>query len=1041
MNSIKADLLPLTKSQTALWLTDKLNEGLPVNNDAYIFHIKGNLQKDVFEIAFNKLVEVSDALRIVFEEKDNTPFQKILPYAETNFDFLDFTDTLQEDVNLWLNTRSNLVFDITKKLYDSVLIKLKPDHFIWFFNMHHLITDAASRSILFKRMSQIYEQLISSEEAIVVNENSFKTYLNFEQESRETNAKICQYWDDKVEGFGEALSLYGSKNMDRTQTLSKRNRLKINKDRIDTILKLASNPDIFNWNNDIVLYNVFATVLIAYLYKLSGQKDVIIGSPIHNRTNQKFKETAGLFMEIFPLNIEISENETFISLWKKVQSETIVSLEKGLPGTSSTRLNSSFNVLYNYINSGFSDFAGYKTVSEWMPPTHLDSGHHLRLQVHDFDNTGDVQLTFDLNSGVFDCDKYERVGEHFLNILDVFLENPNHEIENTQFISQAEILKLKSWNDTEMLFPEEEHLLTRFQKQVSKTPNAIALVFEEVSLTYKSLDEKSNQVARYLKGRGVTKNDIVAISLERSLEMMICIYGIVKMGAAYLPIDTGTPIDRLNYILKDAQVKALIYNHEKINLESLDFQNRFHVQDIVIQEGTPQFDAESVTILPNDLAYVIYTSGSTGNPKGVMCHHEGICNRLNWMNADYPITSKDTFIQKTPITFDVSLWELFWPLQQGAKLVIEVPDGHKNPEKLIHSIRKHKVTNIHFVPSMLNVFIENEEVEACESLKRIFCSGEALSAPIVKSVYNKLENVEVHNLYGPTEASVDVTSWYCDKQDLENGIPIGKSVANTELYILDKYLNQIPIGLVGELYIAGKQVAKGYLNNEALTAERFIDNPFSKVKSSKMYKTGDLARYREDGVIEYHGRTDNQVKLRGLRIELGEIEKNMEKHPAISQAVVVIDKDENLVGYYAGTEVETVSILNLLKQYLPDYMVPTFYKWIDGFELLSSGKVDRKKLLNIEVSKTLESKVSPRNEIEELIHEVWTEVLGIEDIGVNENFIRIGGNSLNAISITSRLKNQLELEVSITDVFNYSTIEAYAKYIEQTMIKLLGEEN
>ena len=446
---------------------------------------------------------------------------------------------------------------------------------------------------------------------------------------------------------------------------------------------------------------------------------------------------------------------------------------------------------------------------------------------------------------------------------------------------------------------------------------------------------------------------------------------------------------------------------------------------------------------PEDLAYVIYTSGSTGQPKGVKCHHKGICNRLNWMNSDYPISFQDVFLQKTPITFDVSLWELFWPLQIGATLVIEVPDGHKNPEKLIQTIKKYKVSNIHFVPSMLNIFNQTQGIEGCISLKRIFCSGEALSVPIVDNTYAKLENVDIYNLYGPTEASVDVTSWHCKRNEAFERIPIGKPVSNTELYILNEALQMQPIGVTGELYIAGVQVANGYLNRESLTQERFIKNIYSEKPEAIMYKTGDLARYSDDGVIEYHGRIDNQIKIRGLRIELGEIEKNLEQHPEIVQAVVIKHEEkDNLIAYYTGSIVSDSEIFELLENSLPLYMIPAAFVYVERFEFLSSGKIDRKALPKYEgipKPKSENEVVNPRTEIEEIVHGVWMEVLDVNTIDINENFIGIGGNSLNAISITSRLKSILELEVSIADVFNHPTIALYSKNIETIITKLLNE--
>jgi len=442
-----------------------------------------------------------------------------------------------------------------------------------------------------------------------------------------------------------------------------------------------------------------------------------------------------------------------------------------------------------------------------------------------------------------------------------------------------------------------------------------------------------------------------------------------------------------------------------------------------------------------DIAYIIYTSGSTGAPKGVKCHHKGICNRLNWMRSDYPISHKDIFIQKTPVSFDVSLWELFLPLQIGATLVVEVPDGHKDPERLIKTIKENNVSIIHFVPSMLAIFIQNKHIVDCTSLNHLFCSGEALSASIVKKAYEKLD-VEIYNFYGPTEAAIEVARWHCNKSLISDGIPIGQPVPNTQLYILDKKNNMLPIGIPGELHIAGVQVANGYVNRNQLTKNLFIKDVFSKSPEAIMYKTGDLARYRENGDIEYLGRIDHQLKIRGQRIELGEIEKNIEKYEGVSQSIVIVDDHDNLIAFYAGNTVSENDLISFLAVKLPSYMIPSHFIKLDSFEYLPTGKVNRKKLAaSIPRKNTFDKNyLEPENEIEELILEIWKEVLAIDYLGVDENFIRIGGNSLHAISITSRLKHALELELSITDIFNYPTIIKYAAYVEDIINKLLNEK-
>ncbi len=1033
----------LTQNQKLLWLGQELNPESPMYNMVMTYEIKETVSFPHFKTAFQKLVEKSDTLRSVFELQNGELIQRYLPSIDYEIEFKDFSseNTPKQEYKVWEEQRVRHQFDIQKCLFDCVLVKLSADHFIWYINQHHLITDGWSTAIIFSKMSELYAKAIQNEIDELEEFPSYQKFVAFEQKIRESEKgkEVSKYWEERRKKFPAAPSLYHKKNTS-LQTASERLHVNLGKERSEKIRELANQKGVRGWSLDLTLYNIFLTTLFAYLHRVTDQEQVLIGSPTHNRTSKSFKNTIGFFVEVFPLLTQIEGGETLMSLLQKVQIESNSFLKNAQTGASTSDLNRNFNVFFNYINAVNSEFNGSPVRTEWVHPGHQDPRHHLRLHVHDFDNSGDIQLYFDFNTTVFDSQEQAIAIQHFLNVLDAFIEDRNQEVKNINLITESEVSRITAWNATTVAYPENETLLSKFEEQVVKTPNEVALLFKEELLSYKALDERSNQVAHFLIQQGIQKNDIIALSLERSLEMMIYIYGIIKAGGAYLPIDINTPTERLNFIVKDAKVKALFYNHNNIEISTLESANCFNLATIKSEVLSGAITKNQIEIAPDDLAYVLYTSGSTGEPKGVKCHHKGICNRLNWMNNEYPITQNDTLLQKTPITFDVSLWELFWPLQVGARLVVEIPDGHKNPERLIDTIQRNKVTAIHFVPSMLNIFSQVESVENCKSLQRIFCSGEALSTSVVQQTYAKLD-AEIHNLYGPTEASVDVTNWHCKKDELLDEIPIGKPVANTQLYILDETLNLLPIGVIGELYIAGKQVADGYLNRERLTKERFVKDVFSSDPSATMYKTGDLARYRTDGVIEYHGRIDNQIKIRGLRIELGEIEKTIEKHSNISQAIVKVDQQENLIAYYTGKKVEEGEIINLLKQRLPIHMIPSLFMHLENFEFLSSGKVDRKKLPEHSIKEIRSEKtyLAPRNEIEEMILDIWKEVLQLNEIGVDENFIQIGGNSLSAISITSRLKKTLALEISITDVFNYATVIEYAKYVEEIITELLSE--
>jgi len=1037
--------MSLTQNQLLLWTGQQLNPDTPLYNMVMTYEIESAISIPHFKLAFQKLVDKSDVLRSVFELEGEEPVQKYLPAIAYELIIIDFSNENNPRATFsdWSQQRAKHQFDISQCLFDCVLIKLAENHYIWYLNQHHLITDGWSTSIIFSKVSDFYTRAIQEDLTVVEEFPSYQKFITYTQETKKSpkGKEISNHWEEKQKEFPQnQITPYHKKDI-VLRTASERLLIKLGKERSEKIRELANIKGIRTWTIDLTLYNIFLTVLYAYIYRITGQKSIVIGSPTHNRTSKNFKDTIGFFVETFPLLVGIEEEESFISLLKKVQIESNSFIKNAQAGASTPEMNRCFNVFFNYINATNTNFNGTPVVTNWVHPGHHDPRHHIRLHVHDFDTTGEIQLYFDLNTHIFDAQKQEETTEHFLKLLDAFIKNKDANLKNVNLITESETLRIKQWNNTITPYPKDETLLSKFKTQVKQTPDEIALVFEGKTLTYKEFDQKSNQVANFLLEREIKTNDIIAISIDRSLEMMIYIYGIIKSGATYLPIDTSIPPERLSFILRDSNTKILFYDHNNVSKDLLTITDGFKIAAINNKILSLNSNTPEVAITPDDLAYIIYTSGSTGEPKGVKCHHRGICNRLNWMNEDYPITKNDTLIQKTPITFDVSLLELFWPFQIGAKLIIESPNGHKDPEKLIQTIQDNKVTIIHFVPSMLNIFLETQNIKDCISLQRIFCSGEALSASSVARAFEQL-NIELHNLYGPTEASVEVTSWHCKKDELSASIPIGNPVANTHIYILDKNLNPLPIGTPGELYIGGVQVANGYLNRENLSKKHFLKDPFSENPNGMMYKTGDLARYRDDGAIQYVGRIDNQVKVRGLRIELGEIEKVIEKYTNISQAIVIVDEQENLIAYYTGEKLNEDDIINVLENKLPLYMVPSYFMYLTHFELLSSGKVDRKKLPKYDITAKIGNSniaAAPETEIEEIILEVWKEVLEIKKIGIHENFIRVGGNSLLAISITSRLKSILELDISITDMFNYPTISTYAQHVEHNIEQLLNE--
>ncbi|HEV2741063.1 MAG TPA: amino acid adenylation domain-containing protein [Candidatus Elarobacter sp.] len=593
---------------------------------------------------------------------------------------------------------------------------------------------------------------------------------------------------------------------------------------------------------------------------------------------------------------------------------------------------------------------------------------------------------------------------------------------------------LVEWNATERPYPDVcVHEL--FEAQVRTSPEATAVEDDNAQLRYSELNERANRLARHLRTRGVAPDVRVGVCMQRSVEMIVALLAVFKAGGAYVPLDPGYPAERMSYVLDDS-APVLVLTHEAVGAKVREMLAPGGVPVIDVVADAARWAAESGDdlardgLLPTHLAYVIYTSGSTGQPKGAMNEHRGVVNRLLWAQDAYVLAPGDAVLQKTPFSFDVSVGELFWPFLRGARLVMARDDGHKDAEYLVRTVHERRITNIHFVPSMLGNFLDEPDVAArCASLKNVMCSGEALTKPQVERFYERLPFVQLSNLYGPTETAVEVTAWLCPRENVPANIPIGRPIANTRMYILDGHREPVPVGVAGELHIGGVQVGRGYLNRPELTAERFIDNPF--VAGERLYKTGDVARFLPDGAIEYLGRTDFQVKIHGFRIELGEIEARLATYPGVRDAVVTAPEDrlgeKRLVAYYtAPDEIDAQALRDHLLAALPDYMVPALYVPLESLPLTSSGKLDRKALpVPGDAPRAYEA---PLGETETTLAAIWSELLKVERVGRDDNFFELGGHSLITMRLANALKKYGLRLPSVAIVFAHPTIRSLAAY-------------
>ncbi|WP_334190225.1 amino acid adenylation domain-containing protein, partial [Noviherbaspirillum sp.] len=662
--------------------------------------------------------------------------------------------------------------------------------------------------------------------------------------------------------------------------------------------------------------------------------------------------------------------------------------------------------------------------------------HDLALHLGEAD--GMVRGGLEFATSLFTAESAERYLGYLRLLLQAMVANDALPVAQLTMLGEADRCRLVEWNTTDVAYPSNASVHTIFEQQVATTPHAIAAVHEETSLTYCALNAQANRLAHYLRRKGVKPDTLVAICMERSIDMVVGLLAVLKAGGGYVPLDPAYPVERLVYMLTDSAPVALLTHGAldpslramldvgpaalvDLNADSADWAD----------EDAGDFNESGV--LPTHLAYVIYTSGSTGRPKGVMNEHRAVVNRLQWMQDAYRLTHDDAVLQKTPFSFDVSVWELFWPLLNGAKLVMARAGGHKDPAYLTQVIREQEITTLHFVPSMLQSFLTHPEVEACTTLRRIVCSGEALPGTLARQCREALPHARLTNLYGPTEAAVDVTAWECSGQDLPDNIPIGRPIANTRIYLLDPHGQPVPQGVAGEIYIGGVQVARGYLNRDELTAERFLPDPFAIEAGARMYRTGDLGRYLADGSIVFLGRNDHQVKLRGFRIELGEIEARLQAQEGMREALVLAREDQpgdmRLVAYMtAEAQIDTHILREALSAVLPEYMVPAAFVQLQSLPLTPNGKLDRNALPAPDGTAYASGLYeAPIGEIEHMLAGIWAELLNAEHVGRHDNFFALGGHSLLGVKMIARVRQALGVELDIGQLFEAPVLSALSE--------------
>ncbi|WP_446333418.1 amino acid adenylation domain-containing protein [Burkholderia pseudomallei] len=1043
-------VLALTAGQYGIWLDQMLNPDLPCYILGAILRIDGTFDEALLTSVVNEVVNANDSLRAVLVSEGGSVRQRVLSDVELEIAHIDFSGSAHPHDSAWryMRTAFDTAFALDGLLCDFRIVRESPSRTYWMYRCHHLVADGQSVSMICRMIVDLYNRRASADMARIEPTPSYFDSLDDDRKYAESSRyeRDAQFWQDKFSSLPPPLlSSRSSEAAARPASFPDGQvNLTIERAKYDRLGRIAE-------ASGCTIVHVMFGVLALYFSRAYQVDEVVIGMPVHNRSTAQQKRAIGMFASVVPIRIPVDGNERFVSLLNGVSAELrhcyrhqrfpIAELNRRL-GLVRTGRRQLFELTLSFEKFPLDFYIGDVKLG-LTSMRHRFEQTPITVNVQDYHEDQDLVMQFNYDVNAFSHAEVDNIGTRIGGLLDALIEHHDDmPVGMLPLLDEAERKQVVyAWNATERDYPIEQCIHQLFEAQVDRKPEAIALTFEGQRLSYAELNARANRLAHYLQGRGVGPDRLVALCAERGIEMVVGLLAILKAGGAYVPLDPSHPPERLRRMLDDTNPVAVLV--DDIGADALaSFEShvaarspRVHLSRDIAQwracsPANPSTPRERAA---RRLAYVIYTSGSSGEPKGVMNEHRGVVNRLWWMQQTYALDERDAVLQKTPFSFDVSVWEFFWPLMSGARLVIAKPEGHKDPAYLSELIDRERVTTLHFVPSMLQAFLEDEgAARGCGSVKRVMCSGEALPPSLVKRFYRCLPDARLHNLYGPTEAAVDVTAWACDAEEGGASVPIGRPIANTRIYVLDGYGQPVPRGVAGELYIGGVQVARGYLNRPELTRERFVDDPF--VAGGRLYKTGDLARWRTDGSLEYLGRNDFQVKIRGFRIELGEIEAQLAKVAGVRETVVLARDsgspagEKRLVAYYTGNA-DVAALREQATRHLPAYMVPSAYVRLDAWPLTPNGKLDRRALpAPADDAYARAEYEAPQGAKEEALAAIWKDLLPVERISRHDNFFELGGHSLLVIGLSEKLR-AAGLHADVRVVYRASTLADLAAHL------------
>ena len=1041
-------LPPLSFAQQRIWVLEQLQPGSVFYNMCLPVHFLGPLNIGALEQSLTEVFRRHEALRTVFPIVDGQAVQLVTPAQPlhlpvTNLSHLP-VDVREAETQRLINALTQESFDLERgPMWRARLLELGEEEHVVVLVVHHLVFDGWSRGVLTREVGLLYNAYLKGESSPLEElPMQYGSYARWQRQSLsgEMLDEQMQYWREQLGGELPVLELPADHPRPPVRT---------RRGASASIVLPRSLSDALKGLSRKEGATLFMTLLAAFqtlLYRYAGQSDLIVGTPISGRQQWETEQLIGFFVNTVVLRTQVNGNLKLRDLLAQNREvvlqahdhqdlpfEKLVDALQPKRDLSHTPI---FQVMFAFMNAP--EQAIEMPAMALRPLKYESRMAEFDLTLNLADSESGLLGALEYNRDLFDADTIVRMVGHYRTLLESMVADPEQTAGELQLLTVDEQEQLVKWNQTQTDYGPHRCLHEMFEAQVERTPEAVALVYEGQQLTYRELNRRANQLGHYLQRQGVGPEVLVGILMERSLELVIGLLGVLKAGGAYVPLDPGYPEERLRTMVTDAGI-AVVLTQERVAGALAEPG----VPVVCFERDWEQIGAQSEAnpesaVVAKNLAYVIHTSGSTGTPKGAMNTHRAIGNRLYWMQQRYLLSEADRVLQKTPTSFDVSVWEFFWPLLEGARLVLARPGGHQDPEYLLGLIEREQISTLHFVPSMLQQFLAQSGVrEQCESVRQVMCSGEALSLELQERYFEVL-SAPLHNLYGPTEAAVDVTSWECQRDERGTSVPIGEPIANVEVYVLDEQMRLAPVGVVGQLYLGGECVGRGYVRQAGLTAERFIPHPYSRVGGERLYRTGDEGRYRADGNLEYVGRADQQVKLRGYRIELGEIEAVLSQHEAVQEAVVVVQAEageqKRLVAYVVSSgeaQPTTSELRQFMQQRLPMYMLPSVFVFLEALPLTTNGKLNRKAFPAPDHSRPqlAEAMVFAQTPVEERLAAIWSECLGIEQVGIHDNFFELGGDSILSIQVVAKA-NQEGMHLTPSQLFEYQTIAELAAVVD-----------